>query len=66
MPAQADLAAGRSWTGLDLTEGLPPVDHVDIQFVPNGHEGFEVPHYDIHAYFITPEEKRQICPPPGR
>lgn len=25
-----------------------------------GHEGFEVPHYDIHAYFITEEDQQSI------
>ena len=56
MIAQEDFAAGESWPNLSGMEGLPPVDHVSIGFEPQGHEGFEVPHYDIHMYFLSPEE----------
>ena len=38
------------------------VDHVDYAFMPHGHEGFEVPHSDIHMYFITQEEKAAVMP----
>ncbi len=38
------------------------VDHVDVAFMEHGHEGFEVPHWDMHAYFITQAEKAAITP----
>ena len=38
------------------------VDHVDYAYMPHGHEGFDVPHHDLHMYFITPEEKADIMP----
>ncbi len=38
------------------------VDHVDYAFMPHGHEGFEVPHSDIHLYFISQAEKSAITP----
>ena len=38
------------------------VDHVDVAFMEHGHEGFEVPHWDIHMYFITQAEKAAITP----
>jgi hypothetical protein len=25
--------------------------------MPHGHEGFAVPHYDLHMYFVAPEER---------
>ena len=53
---QADFAAGKSWSDLAGMEGLPPVDHVDITYMPEGHPGHEVPHYDVHMYFLPPEE----------
>jgi hypothetical protein len=56
MIAQEAFAAGESWPDLSGMEGLPPVDHVSIGFEPQGHEGYEVPHYDIHMYFLSPEE----------
>ena len=38
------------------------VDHVDIAFMEHGHEGFDVPHWDMHLYFITQEGKAAITP----
>ncbi len=62
MLAQEDFAAGKSWPDLAGMDGLPPVDHVSIGFEPQGHEGYEVPHYDIHLYFLPPEEIAEIQP----
>jgi hypothetical protein len=59
MPTQADLNAGKSWNDLGLVN-TGPINHVDFSFVPNGHEGLPVPHYDVHAYTITPAEKQAI------
>lgn len=62
MPAQALFINGESVVDLDGMRGLPspPINHSNIEFQPHGHEGFEVPHYDIHHYFITPEERDAI------
>ena len=38
------------------------VDHVDVAFMTHGHEGFDVPHWDIHLYFITQAEKATVMP----
>lgn len=62
MISQEDFAAGKSWPTLAGMAGLIPVNHTNIGFEPHGHEGFEVPHYDIHMYFITPEEVANIQP----
>jgi hypothetical protein len=62
MPAQDDFAAGKSWHELYFTywgQQLP-IQHADFQFLPHGHEGFEVPHYDMHFFVVTPDEVRQI------
>lgn len=29
------------------------VDHFEVGFMPEGHEGFEVTHWDIHIYFVS-------------
>lgn len=66
MLTQADFAAGKSWHDLTFRYwGQPlPIEHADIDFLPQGHEGFEVPHYDLHFYVIGHEEDRQItCQP---
>lgn len=38
------------------------VDHVDVAFMQHGHEGFEVPHWDMHLSFISQAEKAAIMP----
>ena len=38
------------------------VDHVDFEFEPHGHEGMPFPHYDVHAYYISPAAEDRICP----
>jgi hypothetical protein len=50
---------------LDALVPLPVgvnVNHVDVAFMTHGHEGFDVPHWDMHLYFITQEEKAAIMP----
>jgi len=37
-----------------------PVNHVDVGFMPEGHEGFEGPHWDIHIYFMSHAEHLAI------
>jgi hypothetical protein len=56
MFAQKDILTGKPFERLRLgMKGkLPPVDHVDLTYVPHGHEGYEVPHYDLHMYFVPP------------
>jgi hypothetical protein len=54
-----ELNAGKNWTNVGLVN-TGATNHVDIEFQPHGHEGFPGPHYDIHAYTITPEEKALI------
>ncbi|MGD8192131.1 hypothetical protein ACQCN2_19345 [Brevibacillus ginsengisoli] len=62
MISQADLAQGKSLANVPGMKGLPMpgVVQVDWDFEPNGHPGFEVPHYDIHNYFISDEEQQKI------
>ncbi|WP_299362266.1 hypothetical protein [uncultured Paracoccus sp.] len=62
MIAQDEFAAGKSWPALSGMAGLPAVDHVNIGFEPEGHAGFEVPHYDMHLYFLSPEEMARVRP----
>ncbi|WDR07227.1 hypothetical protein PSQ90_07320 [Devosia rhodophyticola] len=60
MIAQQDFADGKSWPTLAGLTNLPSINHVDIGFEPHGHEGYEIPHYDLHIFFISPEEKAKI------
>lgn len=36
------------------------IDHLTIAYMPDGHEGFKVPHYDVHFYFISPADRYKI------
>ncbi|AJY77406.1 hypothetical protein VN24_00930 [Paenibacillus beijingensis] len=53
---------GNSFVNLGGMKGVPSpaVVQLDIEYQPQGHPGFEDPHYDIHAYFITDEEQQKI------
>jgi hypothetical protein len=62
MISQADLQAGKSWPELVGLKDLPPINHVNMGFEPNGHEGYEVPHYDMHIYFVSPDALKTIKP----
>lgn len=61
---QASFSSGKSFDELASKAGiaLPAIDHVDIGFEPHGHEGYEVPHYDIHMYFVPHAEHMAIKP----
>jgi hypothetical protein len=62
MISQADFAAGKSWPELTGLKNLPPINHVNMGFEPKGHEGYEVPHYDMHIYFVSPQALKTIKP----
>ena len=62
MIAQADFEAGQSWPALAGMDGLPPVNHMNMGFEAHGHEGFEDAHYDIHLFFLSPEEMAKVQP----
>lgn len=57
--SRAELDAGRSWPTFVLAR-TGNVDHAELHFQPNGHDGFAVPHYDLHAYTITVDQQRAI------
>ncbi len=63
MISQQDLQDGKSFERLRpwFVGGAPqpPVDHVEFNFMPQGHPGFEVPHYDVHMYFVPTELREQ-------
>lgn len=63
MIAQEDFNAGKSWTGVLMPAEGYAADHVDIEFEPAGHEGYEIPHYDVHAYFVSHVNHAGFCPP---
>ncbi|MBV8344528.1 MAG: hypothetical protein JO190_05980 [Candidatus Eremiobacteraeota bacterium] len=61
MVSQAQLRTGFSYANIHALPGYT-IDHIDVSFEPNGHEGYPIPHYDIHAYYVSPAVQATICP----
>ncbi len=59
---QKSLVQGKGWH--DILRPLPGyrIDHVDIGFNPHGHQGYPVPHYDVHAYYVPHAVHEAYCP----
>jgi hypothetical protein len=55
------LQKGFSYVNIHALPGYT-IDHVDFEFEPHGHEGLPVPHYDVHAYYVSPAVQATICP----
>ncbi len=62
MVDKKNFAAGKSY--LDVLKPLPgyAIDHVDVEYVPYGHAGYPIPHYDIHAYYVGHSVHETFCP----
>jgi len=58
---KTQFAAGKSWN--DVLKPLPGqhIDHVDIWWEPQGHPGYPIPHYDIHAWYVSHSEHMFYC-----
>ncbi len=61
MPSKKEFDAG-----LNLDDKLKPlpgyhIDHVDIWYETNGHPGYSVPHYDIHAWYVPHSVHMTFC-----
>jgi hypothetical protein len=61
MVSVQQLKKGFSYANLHALPGYH-IDHVDFEYEPKGHEGFPVPHYDVHAYYVSPAQQAKICP----
>jgi hypothetical protein len=55
------LEQGFAYANLRALPGYT-IDHIDFRFEPHGHEGLPVPHYDLHAYYVSPAVQKMICP----
>lgn len=57
----SELQKGYSYANLQALPGYS-IDHIDFAFEPTGHPGMPVPHYDLHAYYVSAAEQAKICP----
>ena len=51
----------KSWD--DLLKPLPgySIDHVDIWYEPYGHPGYQLAHYDLHAWYVPHRVHMRFC-----
>lgn len=61
MVSVVQLQKGFSWANIRPLPGYR-IDHADFEFEPHGHEGYPIPHYDLHLYYISAAEQAKICP----
>ncbi len=61
MVSVKQLQQGFSYANIHALPGYT-IDHIDFEYEPNGHQGFAVPHYDLHAYYVSPAVQATICP----
>lgn len=52
---------GKGWQNILQPLRGYRIDHVDIGFNPHGHEGYPVPHYDVHAYYVAHAVHESYC-----
>jgi hypothetical protein len=55
------LQAGYNYHNLTALPGHT-INHVALEFEPHGHPGMMIPHYDVHAYYISYAQQQAICP----
>ena len=41
------------------------INHVDVEYEPHGHPVMPMPHYDIHAYYVSHATHLAMCPGSG-
>jgi hypothetical protein len=61
MVSVRQLEQGFSYADIRALTGYA-IDHIDFTYEPHGHAGFPVPHYDLHAYYVSPAVQAMICP----
>jgi hypothetical protein len=59
---QKSFEQGKGWRNILHPLAGHRIDHVDIAFNPHGHEGYPVPHYDVHAYYVAHAVHENYCP----
>ena len=65
MVSVKQLQEGFSYANVHALPGYT-IDHIDFKFEPKGHAGFPVPHYDLHAYYVSPALKHRSVPTESR
>lgn len=65
MISKAAFEKGTSWD--NILQPLPghQIDHVDIWYERNGHPGYMIPHYDVHAWYMPHKDHMTFCDNPS-
>jgi hypothetical protein len=58
-----DFASGKQFKDLHGIAGLPPVDHIDVDWEPTGHGDWTgIPLYMLRVYFISVDDLKAMAP----
>jgi hypothetical protein len=60
MPSKAQFEKGFDISNIKPLPGYS-IKHIDIWYEPHGHPGMDIPHYDIHAWYISHDEHMTFC-----
>lgn len=60
MVPKAALDKGINYPDLAALPGHT-IDHLQIEWEPQGHPGMSIPHYDFHLYYISPAAVDRVC-----
>lgn len=60
MIPKAQFEKGFNFENLTALPGHT-INHVDIEYEPQGHPGMTIPHYDIHAYYVSHAAHTAYC-----
>ncbi len=66
MISRADFERGKNWNSIAAQIKRYAVDHVDIWYAPHGHDGAQMPHYDIMLFYLPHGQHMKICNPSGK
>jgi hypothetical protein len=52
-----EFVQGKTWKNLRTEPSVqfPPVDHIDVDYDPQGHGAWHVPLYMLRVYYVSPE-----------
>lgn len=51
------------WDKAKIPSFVPPIDHIDIEYLGKGHPGMTFPHVAIHAYTVSHATHKAFKPP---
>jgi hypothetical protein len=51
------------WNNFMMPSFADPINHTDIEYMPKGHRGMEIPHVTFHMYMVSHAAHQAFMPP---